>query len=97
MSKVMQAQARKGDTVARLFGSEFVLLMPNTDYNSAVVVAKSIHQKMDKLPTSGLNISCSVGVTHFKNDTTHEAFILRCEKLMEEAKELGGDRVISRI
>jgi GGDEF domain-containing protein len=52
---------------------------------------------MDKLPTSGLNISCSVGVTHFKNDTTHEAFILRCEKLMEEAKELGGDRVISRI
>ena len=42
-----------------------------------------------------MQISASIGLCQYKESETYEAFIIRSEKLMEEAKHLGGNRIIN--
>lgn len=97
IAKVLQEQSRERDTVARLFGSEFIFLMPKTPFEDAKIIMKELMKKIDKIPSSTIKITCSIGVSSFKDDSSPDSFILRCETLMQEAKELGGNRIISRI
>ena len=97
IAKTLQEHARDRDTPARLFGSEFIFLMPKTPFEDAKVLMKELMQKIDKIPSDAIKIACSIGVSSFKEESSPDDFILRCETLMQEAKDLGGNRVISRI
>lgn len=97
VSKVLQSSARSSDTVARLFGSEFVLLMPNTEIDKAKTLIYDIYAQLSKIKYQTLQITCSIGLSQYKKDLQYEKFIMSCEKLMEEAKESEGAKIVTKL
>lgn len=92
---------RSADTVARIGGDEFVVLLQDIkDPQDAAVLAEKLLKNMEKPITSNTGIECSVGasigVTLFSNaDVPADTVIERADRLMYEAKKAGGkSRVI---
>lgn len=94
----MRECVRDSDTVARVGGDEFVVLLRSIDNTEdAVMVAEKILNSLNKsfdLAQQSLQISCSIGMTlypdHAKNETEMISF---ADIAMYQAKQSGGDKV----
>lgn len=98
---VRSVLARGGDMVARYGGEEFAILLPDTPYEGAVVVAEQILAKVRSLglshPSTALShgrISVSVGVASAVPDVQfdHPSDLLHAaDKALYQAKAAGRD------
>src|SRR3546814_4743236 len=83
---------RSFDTVARLGGEEFVVVMPDTDLTVASVVAERLRNYVADEPfrpsgvPDGLTITISIGVASSLSGDTTEALLKRADDAMSEAK-----------
>jgi diguanylate cyclase (GGDEF)-like protein/PAS domain S-box-containing protein len=101
---VLQAQTRAGDTVARMGGDEFVILLEQLrSHTDASAFASRIHQALEEIVIDGLHvrISCSVGIAsadEFRNSepaaehADAEELIRRADAAMYLAKSEGCNR-----
>lgn len=94
----IKTQVRKVDTLARLGGEEFVILLPLTPKETAVEIAERIRQTVEALdvPYQGIVIraTVSIGVSELTDETcSAEALIHTADKAMYVAKELGRNQV----
>lgn len=86
---------RKGDTVARIGGDEFVVLITgNPDTASAALVAErvkdAVHQPFD-IDGREVHLSCSVGVVLYPDHGPKGKLIARADAAMSAAKHAGGN------
>lgn len=93
LSKILKENIKENHTAARLFGSEFALLMPNTSLEAAGTITKKIYDKINSNNLGQLRLTCSIGVSEFKYPESYEAFLIRAENIMVDIKESGGDMV----
>ncbi len=93
---------RISDIVARYGGEEFVLLLPETDEESAVIAAEKVRARIanEPLPVSNgtdaaveLRVSVGIGCVDETTADAHELFSTADEALYR-AKRLGRDRVV---
>lgn len=89
---------RASDTVGRIGGDEFVVLMPMiAEAEAASVLAEKLRQVIArpfKLDGRDLTISCSLGVALYPDDGTDEIMLTnRADEAMYRAKESGRDAV----
>lgn len=100
VSKRIQHTLRAGDTVARLSGDEFIVILEglNSDVSAAYQQASEVAQKLlEKLNSTyhlGLfefNTSASLGVTLFKDDqlNSFEVHLRHADTAMYQAKAAG--------
>ncbi len=94
----IRTQVREVDTLARLGGEEFIILLPSTTKATAVKIAERIRQTVEALdvPYHGIVIraTVSVGVAELTDETrSAEALIDAADKAVYIAKELGRNRV----
>lgn len=75
----IEAGSRTGDTLARVGGDEFVLLMPETGAEQAEAVAQRLWESVDV-------VSWSYGVAELLPGESAEEFISRADQLMLEQK-----------
>jgi diguanylate cyclase (GGDEF)-like protein len=84
---------RQGDTVYRVGGDEFAMILPNIDRENAVIVAeKFIRTLSQPLNIEGhtLYVSTSIGISMFPHDGADTATLLRnADAAMYSAKERG--------
>jgi diguanylate cyclase (GGDEF)-like protein len=86
-----QANLRQEDTLARVGGDEFMVLLPSTDVHEAAAVADRIRLAMQRLP---LQVSVSVGVAPLTMDIVNlDALLLRTDEALYTAKRTGRARV----
>ncbi len=77
LAKIMREQIRQTDTIGRLDGDEFAVLMPNTSENDSQEVynklSATITEQMDK---AGFHVSASIGYVTFTKapDSVSEVF-----------------------
>jgi diguanylate cyclase (GGDEF)-like protein len=98
----LQEISRKSDVASRWGGEEFLILLPNTDINGALIIAEKIRQNLEELvidlkDEKKLQFTVSVGVSPFdkeSNDTLQSA-INRADEALYKAKESGRNRVCS--
>jgi diguanylate cyclase (GGDEF)-like protein/PAS domain S-box-containing protein len=93
----LSAALRKGDTVARFGGDEFVLILPDLKgTEDAVQVAQKIVESFRKpflIDTHQLIVTTSIGITVCPNDGTDENMLLKnADIAMYQAKQAGRDR-----
>ena len=94
VSRRITASLREVDTVARMGGDEFMILLSNTDAekDSQIVARKLLATMADPFDLDGrqYHISASIGISHFPADgTTAEDIIRHADIAMYQAKEHG--------
>jgi diguanylate cyclase (GGDEF)-like protein len=92
----MVASVRKGDSVIRWGGEEFIIILPTADFNEANDVVKRLMQaglgeKPDNEP-----VTASIGVAEVQEDALKDwkAQVELADKRMYEAKSTGRARSI---
>ncbi len=91
---------RPGELVARYGGEEFCLLLPNTDKNTACIVADKLLQAIRQLeyPHAGINdhalVTISLGIVNTIADgnLTPEGLIKAADEKLYQAKNNGRDQ-----
>jgi diguanylate cyclase (GGDEF)-like protein/PAS domain S-box-containing protein len=93
----LSAALRKGDTVARFGGDEFVLILPDLQaIEAAHQVARKIVESFRQpffIDTRRLIVTTSVGIAVYPDDGTDEGALLQhADIAMYQAKQTGRDR-----
>jgi diguanylate cyclase (GGDEF)-like protein/PAS domain S-box-containing protein len=93
----LSAALRKGDTVARFGGDEFLLILPDLKViEDAIQVARKIVDSFRKpflIDTHQLVVTTSIGIAVYPHNGTDEGILLKnADIAMYQAKQAGGDR-----
>lgn len=89
---------RELDTLGRLGGEEFGILLPHTDIDVAKMVAGRLRRAFDEtriaLPSDNIKITASFGVTELsETDKTLKDLLDRADSALYEAKQSGRNQV----
>ncbi len=99
LSEVVRENVRPQDSVARYGGEEFVILLPDTQLDSAVSTLVRLQRALTKrfflARQQKLLITFSAGVVQMHADESPESAIDRADKAMYIAKRSGKNRVIA--
>jgi diguanylate cyclase (GGDEF)-like protein len=96
VAKEIKRHLRRSDLLARWGGEEFVIILPHTDLEGARLVAEKLRKALEDLSIEelkGEKITASFGVTQIVPGETIESAVLRADKALYRAKELGKNRV----
>jgi len=89
---------RESDFLARFGGEEFVVLMPETDLESAVVAAEklraAVEQSQFHYQNAQVSITVSAGLAQLRKDDSTESVFQRADEAMYRAKEAGRNQCL---
>lgn len=105
VAKIMRSQLREYDIAGRYGGEEFVILLPYTKLDEAVVVAERLRRAVEKKSidiekvntknnTKNISVTISLGVYEYKPADNTEDLLLNADKALYKAKETGRNRVV---
>lgn len=86
--------ARSIDTVARIGGEEFAVILPDTDGASARVVAQRMREAVEQEPWRTAPVTISIGVATLLGLEKASSLFVRADNAMYQAKEAGRNRVV---
>ena len=88
---------RNIDMVYRWGGEEFIILLPETDLNKAILVCERIREHIQSaLLVDKYRITVSIGVSQLNDQESINRLLKRADKLLYEAKQNGRNCVIGR-
>ncbi|MUH00787.1 diguanylate cyclase [Scytonema sp. UIC 10036] len=95
----VKSSLRKTDSFGRFGGEEFLLLLPETYFDTALAIAERIRKSVEKLIITAqekmISITVSIGVSSYKlGDPTVETIIQRADAALYQAKNQGRNLVI---
>ncbi|XDD43806.1 GGDEF domain-containing protein [Leptospira sp. WS60.C2] len=99
-ASVLKNSLRKQDFPSRWGGEEFLVMLPNTDIDGAIIVAEKIrttfHSLAINIKDKQLQSSASVGISVLENqDDLPETIIQKADQCLYEAKRRGRNQVVS--
>jgi diguanylate cyclase (GGDEF)-like protein len=96
VADALRTSIREHDTVARMGGEEFAILLPETDANTAHQTAERVRGAIAQLPFARTMLSCSAGVaTAAARDVSPVDLLELADKALYQAKRLGRDRTVT--
>ena len=99
IGRALASGLRTTDTVGRIGGEEFMVILPYTNRECAVTVAEKIRGTVEGMSfaegTEHFNITCSIGIAQVREGRAEEmnALVSRADRAMYRAKEKGRNRV----
>ena len=94
---LVDERARSTDLLFRIGGEEFVLFLPDTREDDAVVVAESIRALVaDAAFPEAQGLSVSVGVGELRQDESLDTCIKHADDALYRAKENGRNQIARR-
>jgi diguanylate cyclase len=92
LAKSAQAVLRPTDLLSRVGGDEFVLLLPDTDYDEATSVVRRIQGRLAEADgDEPASVTAGLVTWHSAPQSIEELFV-EADALMYSAKRTGGDR-----
>lgn len=90
-SKKAKSSLRETDQLTRFGGDEFMVILPNTDLEQAMLVANRFHEAGNE--SQPIAWSVSIGVSEWSgNDDTLEALLTRADQALYESKASGRNQ-----
>ncbi len=98
LGQVFRRITRETDTVGRYGGDEFVIILPETPLNGAMVIAERIRKKVEEYEfvsqSLSIRLTVSLGVANCpKHTLTAEGLIKKADAAMYRAKELSKNSI----
>lgn len=99
VATTIKENCRESDNIFRFDGEEFVVLLPQTNQDQALTLAKKINQKVLSAPLTTekliLEVSISGGVSAWKShEPDIELTLNRADLALQQAKDDGRNKVI---
>ncbi len=92
-AKFLVQNCRKADIIARWGGEEFLIILPKTSLEKAVLFSKKLNIAMQNHPFSyTFSNTCSIGVSQYNTNDTLESLIERADKALYLAKNNGRNQ-----
>lgn len=103
LAEIIGSLVRGQDTVGRLGGEEFAVVLPETELSGAVASAERLRAAVEQAELAGavgdrqaVRVTISVGVAvSAVDDVSFEAVLARADKRLYQAKETGRNRVVA--
>jgi diguanylate cyclase (GGDEF)-like protein len=95
---IISSTIRTSDFAARFGGEEFLILLPDTDHDGAMIVAEKLRAEIARaeVPGIGAALAASLGVAVLPGDAVESVELLRkADRSLYSAKESGRNRVHS--
>ncbi len=96
-SRMLEA-IREGDIVGRWGGEEFIIILPNADFENALMVANRIKSKVVEQPivfdNVKFNITLTMGVGVYHRELSPDKNLSRIDLAMYKGKKEGKNRII---
>lgn len=93
VSAAIKSQLRKSDLAFRYGGDEFLLVLPNTDLDSAHQAAKRIMEHLNNevpdIPNCSVSPELSIGITIYQHGESHDDLIRRVDNALYDSKNNG--------
>ena len=98
IAELVRDDVRIADSVGRYGGEEFIVVLPKTDLDSAVIVAERIReiiQASEMIASEGkvFSVTVSQGLSSYRADDDKDSLISRADEALYRAKENGRNRV----
>ena len=95
---LLRAHVRKVDVAGRLGGEEFAVLLPETDADSAALVADRMRRALSEsslevIPGSRISLTASFGIAQLAPGQASEQLLSRADAALYDAKSAGKNRV----
>ncbi len=96
VGQAIRGQVRKVDVVTRYGGDEFFVLLPESDFNEALAIARRIREGIGEVDAGNAPMQASTGVAKWISDyNTPEAFLQAVDAALYQAKGQGGGRIVA--
>lgn len=97
LPKIIARESRLSDVLARIGGEEFVLVLPGTGIDIALMICERIREAVERHDwhriTDGLALTVSIGLTAHSPQETIDDTIIRADEMLYAAKSGGRNRV----
>lgn len=93
VSNIIKENIRENDMVGRFGGEEFIVILPETKLNTAVMIAEKIRKAIEKNNFCDIKVTISGGVKQLKNEDVI-SLIGGADKNLYMAKESGRNKII---
>ena len=95
IAQTLACSVRQTDTVARIGGDEFAILLPNTDLNGTMAVMNKVQNKlMEEMMQTKSNATFSIGVITFTlPPTSVDELLQKADEVMYKVKSKGKNGV----
>jgi diguanylate cyclase (GGDEF)-like protein len=105
VSAILSYNTRKGDTVARFGGEEFILLLPMTNKEGAVLSAEKMRQEIENMTVQLVNgltikVTASFGISDvgmlemLSEEIYRQRIITLADQALYKAKETGRNKTV---
>ncbi|MEN4053740.1 MULTISPECIES: diguanylate cyclase [Sulfurimonas] len=94
-AKLIEHSLRESDSLCRIGGEEFIIILPHTNRDDAYKIAEKLRifiQKSKKI----VPITISFGVTEYISGESKDYLYKRVDEALYEAKESGRNRVVAK-
>ncbi|MEE9515146.1 MAG: GGDEF domain-containing protein, partial [Candidatus Brocadiales bacterium] len=94
LAELITRNVREQDIVTRWGGEEFMILSPFNYVKNAAKLSEKLRVKIEGHRFYGVGtVTCSFGVTQFRDGDTTDSFTSRVDKALYKAKRDGRNRV----
>jgi len=101
IATIMNSSVRGHDVTARFGGEEFIVLLPETDKESAAMVAEKLRAEVEKFPFEGKEkqpkqaLTITIGISSYPEDAMDSFQLINlADKALYEGKKKGGNIVL---